>query len=112
MLFDGKQTVLMHVTYASLSSALRGMSQMPHSIPDCLHSVSQRVLSRAYCFWIFGRIPTILLLRATTHFQPMEVERGEQVLGFESSAWPWIRNAKGDRAGFIRLPQLLAVAPI
>jgi len=40
-----------------------------------------------------------LLLRATTSFQPMEVERGEEVLGFESGAWPWIRNTEGNRAG-------------
>jgi hypothetical protein len=59
---------------------------MPYSIPGCLYSVSQRVLSRAYCFWIFGRIHTLLLVRATTRFQPMEVERGEEVLGFENSA--------------------------
>jgi hypothetical protein len=57
---------------------------MPHSIPDRLHSVSQRVFSRAYCFRIFGRIHTLLLLWATTRFQPMEVERGEEVLGFEN----------------------------
>src|SRR5437879_5195031 len=42
---------------------------------------------------------TLLLLRETARFQPMEVERGEEVLGFESGAWAWIRNTAGNRAG-------------
>jgi hypothetical protein len=96
---SGGTSILMAVIYVRISSPLRGMSQVPHPIPNRLHSVSKWVLSRAYCFRIFGRIHTVLLLRATTRFQPMEVERGEEVLGFESGAWPWIRNTAGNRAG-------------
>ena len=76
----------MHEIYAPLSSPLRGMSQVPHPIPDRLHFVLQRVLSRANCFRIFGRIHTVLLLRATIRSQPMEVERVGEVLGFESGS--------------------------
>ena len=76
----------MHEIYAPLSSPLRGMSQVPHPIPDRFHFVLQRVLSRATCFRIFGGIHTVLLLRATIRSLPMEVERGGEVLGFESGS--------------------------
>jgi hypothetical protein len=78
--------ILMHEIYDPLSSPLRGMSPVPHPIPDRLHFVLQRVLSRANCFRIFGRIHTVLLLQATIHSQPMEVERVGEVLGFESGS--------------------------
>ena len=94
-----RRSILTHRIYVFLSSPLRGMSEVPHSIPDCLQSVLQRVVSRTHCCCVSGRVLTLLLLRETARFQPMEVERGEEVLGFESGAWAWIRNTAGNRAG-------------
>lgn len=58
--------------------------KVSYSIPDCLHSVLQRVLSGALGSWPFGRIPTLLRMRAAAGFQSVEMLRGEEVLGFES----------------------------
>jgi hypothetical protein len=60
---DGQDRVRRWNRHAAHSS-LRGMSEVPHSLPHPLHSVSQRILSRAHrCGFIGGICPVLLLQR-------------------------------------------------
>src|SRR5882724_11256993 len=80
------QTIYLDIT--------RFMSFVRHCVdcPKCLtrylaglQSLSQRILSYTHCRWIFRRIPTLLLLWPTTRLQSMELERGEDLCGLETS---------------------------
>jgi hypothetical protein len=51
--------------YAFVSSPLRGMSEVLHPIPDCLQSLSQRVVRDTHGRGVLGGIPALLLLRPT-----------------------------------------------
>ncbi len=70
--------------YVCPHSPLRGMSEVPHSISNRRQSLSQRVLPRARFCGIVGRVHTVLLLRKATRFQPMEMERSEDLCGLET----------------------------
>ena len=65
---------MMRLIHGPLFPLLRGMSQVFYSIPDCFHSVLQRVLSRAIRSWTFRRVPALLRMRTAPGFQSMGMQ--------------------------------------
>jgi hypothetical protein len=65
---------MMRLIHGPLFPLLRGMSQVLYAIPDCFHSLLQRVLSGALRSWTFGRIPALLRMRTAAGFQSMGMQ--------------------------------------
>jgi hypothetical protein len=74
------------------SSPLLGMSEVPHAIPDCFQPLLQRVLRYTHGSILVGGIDSVLRLRETRRLESMEVERIEDLQGFESGSPARLRH--------------------
>jgi hypothetical protein len=71
---------------------------MPYSISDRVQSLPERILPGTASERAFGRMDPVLFVRPAAQFQPMVLERVEDVCGFRSSSRSWLRSARGNRA--------------
>jgi hypothetical protein len=68
------------------------MSEVPHAIPDCFQPLLQRVLRYTHGSILVGGIDSVLRLRETRRLESMEVERIEDLQGFESGSPARLRH--------------------
>jgi len=78
---------------------------MPYSISDRVQSLPERILPGAAGGGVLGRMDPVLFVRPTAQFQPMVLERVEDVRGFQSCSQSWLWSPRGNRA---RRPKVAA----
>ena len=89
--------VILRATHASTNSPLRGMPEVPHSIPAGPQSLRQWVRLGSNCWELVGRVHPVLRVRESGSLYKVYVQRIEDIYGLETSPLPGLWNFRRNR---------------